>query len=193
MTAKESPPELPEQTTRLLALWREGRGEAREELIRRVYSELRTIAAHHLRGWRGRATWQPTALVNEAMVRMLGNEAVPWNDRTHFIRVAAVAMRQILVDQARRRKAGKRGGGQPMLELDEATTAAAQSNIDLQALDEALRRLEELDPQQVRIVELRYFVGLSIEETGEVLGLHPSAVNREWAMARAWLRTALEP
>lgn len=179
-------------TTSLLAAWRAGDGEAREELVRRVYSELRRIAAARLRGWRSSATWQPTALVNEALLRLIGSKSVPWNDRTHFLRVAATAMRQILVDHARRQHAEKRGGVRQRVGLEDAEGLTAPGNVDVVALDQALSRLEQLDPQQVRIVELRYFVGLSIDETAEVLGIHPSAVNREWAMARAWLRTAIE-
>jgi RNA polymerase sigma factor (TIGR02999 family) len=179
------------EVTALLIDWNHGDPAAAERLLTLVYRELRELASGLLRGERVGHTLQPTALVHEAVARLLGDAPLDWDNRAHFFGVMARAMRQVLVDHARRRNADKRGGGIAALELEHALELASSGGIDLIALDDVLRRLETLDATQARIVELRYFVGLSIQETAGVLGLHPSAVNREWAMARAWLKREL--
>ena len=180
----------PGELTELLAHWGQGDAVAGERALTMVYAELKRMAAGLLHGGRA-VTLQTTALVNEALIKMLGVDAARFDNRAHFFGVAARAMRQILVDHARRRAADKRGGGEALVEWPPGLDVGVEDSVDLLALDQALRQLEALDADQVRIVELRYFVGLSIEETGAVLGLHPSAVNREWVMARAWLKHAL--
>jgi RNA polymerase sigma factor (TIGR02999 family) len=175
--------------TQLLDRWQTGDARAGEKLLAQAYAELRGLAAHCLRDSAG-ATLQPTALVNEALIKLIGH--VPeFASRAHFFGSAARAMRQVLVDAARRRHSDKRGAGAPVLTLGAADSQGADP-IDLLLLDDVLRRLEALDPVQAQIVELRYFVGLSIEHTAAALEMHPSAVNREWAMARAWLRRELK-
>lgn len=174
--------------TQLLQRWQDGDARAGDALLAHVYAELRGLAAHWLRD-SGGVTLQPTALVNEGLLKLLG-QVGEFESRAHFFGSAARAMRQVLVDAARRRQADKRGGGEAALTLG-AADAQGTDPIDLLLLDDVLRRLEALDPQQARIVELRYFVGLSLEETAEALDLHVSRVSREWAMARAWLRHAL--
>jgi RNA polymerase sigma-70 factor, ECF subfamily len=172
------------------------------DLMPLVYDELRRIAAGYVRGERPGQTLQATALVNEAFVRLAGERARRFNNRTHFLAIAALSMRQILVQRARARRAAKRGGAPQQVTLDDAAIAAGlkvgagfsrpgSSSIDIEALDQALTRLEQLDPTQARIVELRYFGGLTIEETAEEVGTSPATVKREWAMARAWLKQAL--
>lgn len=151
-----------------------------------VYAELRRIAAAYMRRERAGQTLQPTALVHEAFLRLAGASA-PWNDRNHFIGVAARSMRQILVDRARARGAQKRWAGLDRVSLTESLVRAHGDDAMLPALDEALSRLEQLDPEQARIVELRYFVGLSVEEAAEALGMSPATLKRRFAMARAWL------
>src|SRR5262249_47295095 len=151
-----------------------------------VYDELRKLARHHLRQEQRAHTLQSTALVHEAYVRLAGREAPNWQGRTHFYGIAARLMRQILVDHARRRDAEKRGGGAITLMLDERRVADRQP-VDVLELDAALNRLAELSPQQSQIVELRYFSGLSIEETSEVMNISPATVKRGWTAARAWL------
>ena len=175
--------------TTLLQRWQDGDARAGEALLARAYAELRGLAACWLRDSGGGVTLQPTALVNEGLMKLLG-QVGEFESRAHFFGSAARAMRQVRVDAARRRQAGKRGGGEAALTLG-AADAQGTDPIDLLLLDDVLRRLEALDPQQARIVELRYFVGLSIEDTAAALGLHASTVNRDWAMARAWLRRAL--
>jgi RNA polymerase sigma factor (TIGR02999 family) len=164
-----------------------------EALMPLVYGELRRLAAHYLRGERPGQTLQPTALVHEAYMRLLKDRPERWQNRAHFSAIAAHAMRQILIERARARDALKRGGGQPRVTFDEGLQAAApERSIDLVALDAALTRLAELDAGQARIVELRFFGGLSIEETAEAIGLSPATVKRHWAVARAWLARELE-
>jgi RNA polymerase sigma factor (TIGR02999 family) len=155
-----------------------------------VYGELRRVAAAYLRRERPGQTLQPTALVNEAYVRLAGQHP-RFQNRAHFCAIAANAMRQILVESARARHARKRGGGAPRVTLDEGLAAAPESTVDLAALDEALERLAALDAQQARIVELRFFGGLSVEETADALGISPATVKRHWAVARAWLAREL--
>ena len=156
-----------------------------------VYDELRRIAARYISRERPGQTLQATALVNEAFVRLAAEQPRSFANRTHFLAIAALSMRQILVQRARARRAAKRGGAPERVTLDEALMADEGRSIDVLALDEALTRLARLDPEQARIVELRYFGGLTIEETAEAVGVSPATVKREWAMARAWLKRAL--
>ena len=152
-----------------------------------VYSELRRLAKAYLRRERSDHTLQSTALVNEAFLRLVNQRNVQWKSRAHFFGIAAQLIRRILVDHARAHQADKRGAGAFKLSLDEAIGVPEKRDLDLVALDDALQRLTELDPQQSRIVELRFFAGLSIEETAEVLGISTATVKREWSTARAWL------
>jgi len=175
----------------LLASWGRGDPEAREALIPVVYDELRRLARHHLRRERPDHTLQSAALVNEAYLRLVRQEPPQWQNRAHFFGVAAQMMRHILVDHARNRLAAKRGAGVPRLALDPELAPAQERGIDLVLLDDALTRLAELDPQQARLIELRFFAGLSIEETAVVMDISPATVKREWATARVWLRREL--
>ena len=167
--------------------WRGGDGEALDSLVPLVYGELRRIAQHYLRNERPGHTLQSTALVHEAYVRLIGQNLPEWQNRAHFFAVAAQLMRQILVDHARGRRSNKRGGGVCKLALEEAQDVAQLVDIDILALDDALKTLSEMDPQQGKVVELKFFGGLSIEDTAEVLGISSSTVKREWTSARAWL------
>jgi len=178
--------------SRLLADWGQGNEEAREELIPVVYDELRRLARRHLWHERPDHTLQSAALVNEAYLRLVRQEAPHWQNRAHFFGVAAQLMRHILVDHARNRRAAKRGAGAPRLALDPELGTAKKTEIDLVALDDALSKLAVLDAQQGRLIELRFFGGLSIEETAVVLGVSPATVKREWATARAWLRREMK-
>lgn len=153
-----------------------------------VYDELRRLADHYLRQERPDHTLQPTALVHEAYLRLVDQSRVEWQSRAHFIGVAAQLMRRILVDYARRHHASKRGGFREKLSLDEAVDYSQTRDLDLVALDDALNALEQFDERQSRIVELRFFGGLTIEETAEALGVSPATVKVEWNMAKAWLR-----
>jgi RNA polymerase sigma factor (TIGR02999 family) len=177
---------------RLLANWGQGNEEAREALIPMVYSELRRQARRYLRGERPDHTLESAALVNEAYLRLVRQEAPQWQNRAHFFGVAAQLMRHILVDHARNRLAAKRGAGAPRLAIDPELVPAQTPGIDLVALDDALGKLAALDSQQARLIELRFFGGLSIEEAAVVLGVSPATVKREWATARAWLRRELK-
>jgi RNA polymerase sigma factor (TIGR02999 family) len=179
----------PEHVTQLLESFRRGDAMAADELLPLVYQELRRIAAAYLRRERREHTLQPTALVHEAYVRLAGQRDQTWQNRAHFVGIAAQMMRRILVDHARRRKAGKRDGVR--VALDSKFDASAERDPDLIALDDALRDLEALDPQLIRIIELRYFGGLTTREAAEVLGISPRTFEREWATARAWLRGRL--
>ncbi len=164
-----------------------------ERLMPLVYDELRRIAARYVSRERPGQTLQATALVNEAFVRLAAERPRDFQNRTHFLAIAALSMRQILVQRARARAAAKRGGAPQRVTLDDASAAiSTPESIDVLALDEALARLAALDPEQARIVELRYFGGLTVEETAEVEGISPATVKRQWAMARAWLKRALE-
>jgi RNA polymerase sigma factor (TIGR02999 family) len=178
--------------TQLLIAWSEGRREALDDLMPMVYADLRKVAANYMRREAVDHALQPTALVHEAYVRLIDQKHVQWRNRAHFFGVAAGLMRRILVDQARRRRAEKRGGGWERVTLvgDEAA-AENHKEIDVLALHEALERLAAFDPQQERIVELRYFGGLTIEEAAEVLGISAATVVREWTIAKAWLRADL--
>src|SRR5262245_30356446 len=173
--------------THLLLAWSNGDRAALEELIPVVYPELRRIAGRYLRRERVDHTLQPTALVHEAYVKLIDQDRAQWQNRMQFFGVAAQLMRRILVDHAREHAAEKRGGSARPVTCDDAMAASTNRSIDTLALDEALQRLTALYPEQGRLVELRYFGGLTIEETGEVLGLSPATVKRQWAVARAWL------
>jgi RNA polymerase sigma factor (TIGR02999 family) len=157
-----------------------------------VYDELRRIAARYIGRERPGQTLQATGLVNEAFVQLSAERPRHFANRTHFLAIAALSMRQILVQRARARRAAKRGGAPDRVTLDEGLLADEGPSIDVLALDEALTSLATLDPEQARIVELRYFGGLTIEETAEAVGVSPATVKRQWAMARAWLKRALE-
>ncbi len=173
--------------TDLLIRWRGGDQRALESLIPLVYAELRSLAHYYLRQERHDHTLQSTALVHEAYVRLVGREPPTLQNRSHFFGVAARLMREILVDYARGQRAAKRGGGAPAIALDEIENVAQRVDVDLLLLDDALTELARLDERQSRIVELRYFSGLSIDETSEVLGISSTTVSREWTTARAWL------
>ena len=162
-----------------------------ETLLPVVYQELRRLAAAYLRRERPGATLQPTALVHEAYLRLAKDAPGRWQNRAHFCAIAAHSMRQILIDRARARHAAQRGGGRQRVTLDEGTAAAAGRGIDLLALDEALERLSALDPAQARIVELRFFGGLTIEETATAMSISPATVKRHWTVASAWLAREL--
>lgn len=157
-----------------------------------VYDELRRIAARYISRERPGQTLQATALVNEAFVRLAAERARTFANRTHFLAIAALSMRQILVQRARARAAAKRGGAPMRVTLDEGLKASEGASIDVLALDEVLTRLAAIDPEQAHIVELRYFGGLTVEETADAVGVSPATVKRQWAMARAWLKRALE-
>ena len=164
-----------------------------EALMPAVYAELRRLAAHYLRGERPGQTLQPTALVHEAYLKLQKDRPERWQNRAHFCAIAAHAMRQILIERARARDALKRGGGAPRVTFDEGLAAPAdERGFDMVALDAALERLATLDAGQARIVELRFFGGLSIEETAEAMNISPATVKRHWALARAWLARELE-
>jgi RNA polymerase sigma factor (TIGR02999 family) len=170
----------------------EGRQQPVDELLPIVYEELRRLAAAYLRRERPGQTLQPTALVHEAYLRLLKDRPDRWQNRAHFCAIAAHSMRQILIDRARARGALKRGGELPRVTLDEALVAGGEQSIDLVALDDALERLAALDPEQARLVELRFFGGLTIEETAEAMAISPATVKRHWTVARAWLARELE-
>jgi RNA polymerase sigma factor (TIGR02999 family) len=179
------------EITQMLVDWGNGRQEVLQELMPMVYRELRRLAAHYLRHERPDHTLQPTALVHEAYLRLVDQTNVRWQNRAHFFGIAANLMRQILVNHALSNRAAKRGGSALRVTLDDAADYSKEQGLDLVALDDALTRLAALDPQQGRIVELRFFGGLTIEEAGEVLRISPATVKREWTMAKAWLHCAL--
>ena len=177
----------PHNVTQLLMAWSHGDKDALAHLMPLVYDELRQLAARHLHHERPAHTLQATALVHEAYLRLVDQSQVQWQNRAHFFGVAAQVMRRLLVDHARRQHAAKRGGGVPKLALDEALQVAEGRATDVVALDEALTTLTALDPQQSQIVRLRFFGGLTIEETAEVVGVSPATVKRDWTVAKAWL------
>jgi RNA polymerase sigma factor (TIGR02999 family) len=179
--------------TQLLTRWGNGDQTALDQLMPIVYSELRRLAGNYLRRERRDHTLQPTALVNEAYLKLIDQKAAKWQNRAQFYGIAANLMRRILVDHARQHKAAKRGGSdQQRLSITSAGKLIAKSDLDVLALHEAMNELATIDPQQERIVELKFFGGLSIEETAEVLGIGHATVERDWKMARAWLRRRLE-
>jgi RNA polymerase sigma-70 factor (ECF subfamily) len=179
----------PVDVTRLLHEWRAGDRDALERLIPLVYPELHALASRQLsREWR-HDRLQTTVVVNEAYIKLFGQRQVDWQDRGHFFAVAAHLMRRILVDHARRARREKRGGGSTLVELNDAlpATSAPVDAVDAIDLDRALQKLEQIDPDEAKIVELRFFGGLTIEETAAALGSSPATVKREWAMAKGWL------
>lgn len=184
-------PPRSEQVTQLLIDYCEGDTQALDQLLPLIYDELRRLA-HRQRMRKGaRETLNTTALVHEAYIKLVNHPNPSWNDRTHFFRVAAKAIRQILVDYARKQQAAKRGGQQPVLSFDEALFLPDGRVEEVLALDEALTRLEQFDERQSQIVELRYFVGFTIAETADALDISPSTVKRDWTAARAWLHREL--
>jgi RNA polymerase sigma-70 factor (ECF subfamily) len=182
-----------EGVTQLLIDWSKGDQAALDKLMPLVYSELRRLASNYLRRERLGHTLQPTALVNEAYLKLVDQRNAKWQNRAQFFGIAAQLMRRILVDHARQHQAVKRGGSdQKRLSITSAEVLVKQPELDLLALNEALDQLGRMDPQQSRIVELKFFGGLSIEEIAEVLGIGHATVERDWKMARAWLRKQLE-
>jgi RNA polymerase sigma factor (TIGR02999 family) len=173
--------------TELLVDWSKGDQEALSKLVPLVYDELHKLASRYLRRERPDHTLQTTALVHEAYLKLVDQRNAHWENRVQFFAVAAQLMRRILVDYARSHRASKRGGDLYKLSLDEAVMSSEEKDAELLALDEALDRLETIDPQQSRVVELRVFAGLTIEETAKVLSISPRTVRREWSMAKAWL------
>jgi len=186
---------MPEDTSeinRLLERWRSGEAEAFERLMSLVYEDLRKIAAWQLQSERPNHTLQPTALVHEVYLRLAANAQIDWKNKAHFFALVAQLMRHILVDHARGRLRDKRGGSVRAVALDEALNVRTASDPELVELDEALKSLDLIDERKSRIVELRYFGGLSIDETSQVLGVSSTTVRREWTMAKAWLRRELQ-
>ncbi|MCP5111771.1 MAG: sigma-70 family RNA polymerase sigma factor [bacterium] len=180
------------EVTALLGQLQLGRTGAAERLIPLVYRELRRIAGYHMQDERASHTLQATALVNEAYLRLIDQSRVDWRDRVHFFGIAAGLMRRILVDHARERLAGKRGGDRARVDLDALEVGLPpEKSEEVLALDLAVSRLKDFDPQQASIVELRYFAGLTVTETAEALRLSPRTVKREWAIAKAWLKAEL--
>ena len=180
-------PVTQQNVTQLLIGWSEGNKEALDELLPLVYDELRKQAARYLRKESPGHTLQTTALIHEAYLRLIDQKNVRWQNRAHFFGIAAQLMRRILVDHARMKKRAKRGGSNIKVSLSEAALKTPAQDLDIVALDEALKRLEQVDEQQSRVVELRFFSGLSVEETAEVLSISPATVKRDWSMAKAWL------
>jgi RNA polymerase sigma factor (TIGR02999 family) len=181
----------PTDVTGLLAAWRAGDAAARDRLVPLVYAELRRMAHGYMRDERPGHLLQTTALVHEAYLRLVDVTRVDWRSRNHFFAVSAQMMRRILVEAARRRHADKRGGDATHVALDECAVGAGEPSMDVLALDEALERLTTLDARKARVVELRYFAGLSVEETANVLEVSAETVMRDWRMARLWLRREL--
>jgi RNA polymerase sigma-70 factor (ECF subfamily) len=181
-------PTTPNNVTQLLVELTEGKTQVLELLLPVVYKELRNLANNYLRRERADHTLQPTALVHEAYLKLVDQKNVQWQNRAHFFGVAANIMRRILVDHARKHKADKRGGEFSKEQLEEALVVVSdEKSVELLALDDALETLAKVDPQKSRIVELRYFGGLSVEETAEVMGISEITVKRHWKMAKAWL------
>jgi RNA polymerase sigma factor (TIGR02999 family) len=180
-----------DDVTDLLLSWRQGDAQALDRLVPLVYDELRRVARRHLRREQPGHALQATALVHEVYLRLVDVDRLTLKNRTHFFSIAAKLMRQILVDHARRQQAGKRGGGATMVSLDDVSPAAQPPSVDVLALDEALEALSAIDAQQGSVVELRFFAGLGIDEASEALGISTATVEREWAMAKAWLHRRL--
>jgi RNA polymerase sigma factor (TIGR02999 family) len=177
--------------TELLLDWSRGKRDALDRLLPLVQTSLHEIARAHLRRERPDHSLEPSALVNELYLKLIDQRQVSWRDRTHFFGVAARMMRHILVDHARRKQSEKRGGDLTRITLSESLGTPENDRLDVVVLDEAMTRLEGIYPQQSRIVELRFFAGLTIEETAEALSISPATVKREWTMAKAWLRRAV--
>jgi RNA polymerase sigma factor (TIGR02999 family) len=180
-------PEGPQNVTQLLIGWGQGDKDALDRLVPIVYEELRRQAARYLRRERVGHTLQTTALIHEAYLRLVDQKNVHWQNRAHFFGIAAQLMRRILVDHARTKKRAKRGGSDVRVSLGDVQAVVKGKDLDVVALDEALDRLSEIDEQQSKIVELRFFSGLTVEETAEVLGISTATVKRDWSMAKAWL------
>lgn len=182
--------ELPttQQVTRLLKAWSQGEDTALDRLLPIVHRELHRLARGYMFGERVGHTLQTTALVNEAYLRLVNAREVNWQSRAHFFALSAQLMRRILVDSARARRNQKRGGGNPKVTLDEGLVGPQQRGEDLVALDDALKTFAQVDPRKSRVVELRFFGGLSVEETAEVLQVHPNTVLRDWRLAKMWLK-----
>lgn len=178
---------MAEQITQMLLRWSEGDKSAFDQLLPLVYDELRGLAKGYLRRHATQNTLQPTALVHEAYLRLVNQEQVSWQNRAQFFGLAATVMRGLLVDHARRAQADKRGGSQYSVSLSEADCIGEQKDFDLVALDQALDKLAELEPRHSRIVEMRFFAGLTIEETAVALGISHATIERDWTLARAWL------
>jgi RNA polymerase sigma-70 factor, ECF subfamily len=179
------------RVTQLLEKFEPGDRHAGEQLFADVYAQLRAVASRYMHGERKDHTLQPTALVHEAYVKLLGQTPVDWQGQAHFLGIAAQAMRQILVDHARRHGAAKRGGDRHRVALDANLVIESHRDVDLLALDDALTKLTKLDPRQARMTELRFFAGLSVAEVAKVMGTSKRSVEREWTMVRAWLRREL--
>jgi RNA polymerase sigma-70 factor (ECF subfamily) len=180
-----------QDVTRLLREAQDGRDGAADELVAIVYAELHGLASHYMRNERDDHTLQPTALVHEAYMRLMDQRSVSWQNRSHFFGIASQAMRRILVDHARKRRASKRHGGERVT-LDESVSAPPVQSLDVIALDSALTRLAELNERQASVVELRFFGGLDIDQTAEALGISPATVKRDWTFARAFLQREME-
>jgi RNA polymerase sigma factor (TIGR02999 family) len=179
--------------TILLTQLREGNQEAADQLIPLIYCEFRRMAGGYMQRERPGHTLQATALVNEAYLRLVGGQAAQWQNRAHFFAMAAHTMREVLLDYARRHHAGKRGGGDARkVEIDDELLIAADKLEDVLAIDELLERLAQIDPRQSRLVELRFFAGMNVEETAEVMGVSPKTIKREWRSAKAWLHRELD-
>jgi RNA polymerase sigma-70 factor (ECF subfamily) len=193
---RKSPPKTlmppgPHQVTTLLKEWSDGDETALEQLMPLVYDELHRLAHQHMRREKRGNVLQTSALINEAYLRLVDEPRVHWQNRAHFFGIAARLMRRILVDEARKRNSAKRGGGAIQVSLNEATSVAQEQAANVVALDDALRSLEAIDSRQSEIVELRFFGGMSIEETAGVLKVSPGTVMRDWTFARAWLRNEM--
>ena len=186
-----TPSSAQQEVTRLLSDWSGGDERALEKLIPLVEPELRRLAHYYMSGERGGHTLQTTAVLNEAYLRLVDNTKPLWQNRNHFVAIAAQSMRQIMVDHAREHRSLKRGGGALKVTFDEAALVSDARSEELLALDEALQRLSQQDPTKSRIVELRYFGGLTVQQTAEALKLAPRTVEREWTLAKAWLYRAL--
>lgn len=184
-------PPSPHQVTELLVAWGNGEQAALDKLMPLIYDELRRIARSHMNRQPPGHTLQTTALINEAFLKLLGQHDKHWQNRAHFLGVAAQAMRHILVDYARSRHCAKRGGSLQVVPCDEAAVVSTERAAEVVALDDALRRLADIDPRKSRVVEMRYFGGLSVEETAEVLKVSPDTVMRDWRLAKTWLRREL--
>jgi RNA polymerase sigma factor (TIGR02999 family) len=182
----------PAEFTQLLINWRNGDKAALDRMTPVLYEELRRLARHFLSAERSDHTLQPTALVHEAYMRLVDQRSVDWQNRAHFLGVAASMMRRILINHARAHQAAKREGYAQAVALEDALGVFAKPDVDLIELNHALQELAEIDPQQGRVVELRYFGGLTIEETAEVIGISPATVKREWGTARLWLLKRIE-
>jgi RNA polymerase sigma factor (TIGR02999 family) len=179
------------RVTQLLEKFEPGDRHAGEQLFADVYTELRTLAARYLHRERKSHTLQPTALVHEVYLKLVGQTRVDWQGRAHFLAIAARAMRQILVDHARRHRAAKRGGNRHRIAFDDNLVIESSRDVDLLALEDALTKLTKLDPRQAQMIELRFFGGLDIAEVAKVMGISKRSVEREWTMVRAWLRREL--